>query len=225
MAHTRRPRRSLCWEGRRRGGPGALIDLSRCEVANTGAGNFMDVFHAVQSGFDTPPVGPPRVLETPSIERTADGWVGFNTNAPHQLEAFLRMIGRPDLADSGEFTMASSRIARVAEWNALVTGWTSEHTTDEIVALAVAHKVPVAPVCNGRTVAELDHVRRPPQPHRRSERSVPDAGPTVANPRERGRRQAAAAAGARAAERGRAATAMADERRAPSVGTRRTHLR
>lgn len=147
-----------CWQGRRRGGPGALVDLSLCEVANTGAANFMEVFHAVQFGADAEPSGPPRVLETPSIERTADGWVGFNTNAPHQIGSFLQMLGRPDLADSGEFAMAANRIARVTEWNALVSAWTTERTTDEIVALAVAHKVPVAPVCDGRTVAELDHV-------------------------------------------------------------------
>jgi crotonobetainyl-CoA:carnitine CoA-transferase CaiB-like acyl-CoA transferase len=147
-----------CWQGRRHGGRGALVDLSLAEVANNGAANFMDVFHAVQSGAGTEPAGPPRALETPSIERTADGWVGFNTNAPHQVGAFLRMIGRDDLADSGEFALAGSRLARVDEWNALVRGWTGVRTTAEVVDLAVAHKVPVAPVCDGRSVAMLDHV-------------------------------------------------------------------
>jgi crotonobetainyl-CoA:carnitine CoA-transferase CaiB-like acyl-CoA transferase len=147
-----------CWEGRRHGGRGALVDLSLAEVANNGAANFMDVFHAVQSGPDAEPAGPPRALETPSIERTADGWVGFNTNAPHQVGAFLRMIGRDDLAAGGEFTMVGDRLARVDEWNALVREWTGVRTTAEVVELAVAHKVPVAPVCDGRSVAMLDHV-------------------------------------------------------------------
>ncbi|QXC61642.1 CoA transferase [Aquihabitans sp. G128] len=145
-------------EGRHRGRGGALLDLSLAEVANIGGANFMDVFHAVQSGPGTEPQGPPRTLETPSIERTADGWVGFNTNAPHQITAFLRMIGRDDLADSGELTMAAQRVARIDEWQALVTAWTSQRTTAEVVALAVAHKVPVAPVCDGRSVAQLDTV-------------------------------------------------------------------
>jgi crotonobetainyl-CoA:carnitine CoA-transferase CaiB-like acyl-CoA transferase len=146
------------WRGRRSGGAGGLVDLAIAEVANTGAGNFMDVFHAVASGAAADPTTPPRAFETPSIERTADGWVGFNTNGPHQAVAFLRMMGRDDLADSGEWTMASSRLARIDEWQALVTAWTSVRTTDEIIAAAVAHHAPVAPVCNGRTVAELDHV-------------------------------------------------------------------
>lgn len=146
------------WRGRRTGGPGGLIDLSLAEVANTGAANFMDVFHAIGLGPDAAPVGPPRTFETPSIERTSDGWVGFNTNAPHQVTNFLRMIGRDDLADGGAWTMAANRIARIQEWQALIDGWVSVRTTDEVIAAAVAHQVPVAPVCNGRTVAQLDHV-------------------------------------------------------------------
>ena len=80
------------------------------------------------------------------------------------MTAFLRMMGRDDLADSGEWMMAASRIERIDEWQAMVTAWTSARTTDEIVAEAVAHHVPVAPVTDGRSVAELDHVvaRRTP---------------------------------------------------------------
>lgn len=147
------------WRGRRAGGDGALVDVSLAEVAYVGAANFMDVFLAVEHGPDHEASGPvPRAFETPSIERTADGWVGFNTNAPHQITGFLRMIGRDDLADSGEFMMVANRLSRRDEWQALVTAWTSTRTTAEIIEAAVAHNVPVAPVCNGRTVAELDQV-------------------------------------------------------------------
>jgi crotonobetainyl-CoA:carnitine CoA-transferase CaiB-like acyl-CoA transferase len=146
------------WRSRRWGGPGALVDVAVAEVANTGAANFMDLFHAIERGADAEPVVPPRAFETPSIERTADGWVGFNTNAPHQATAFLRMLGRDDLADRGEYAMASQRHAGIDEFQAMVTAWTSVRTTDEVIAAAVAHGVPVAPVCDGRSVAELDHV-------------------------------------------------------------------
>jgi len=146
------------WRARRQGGPGALVDVAVAEVANTGAANFMDLFHAIERGADAEPVVPPRAFESPSIERTADGWVGFNTNAPHQATAFLRMLGRDDLADRGEYAMASQRHARIDEFQAMVAAWTSVRTTDEVIAAAVAHGVPVAPVCDGRSVAELDHV-------------------------------------------------------------------
>ncbi len=68
------------------------------------------------------------------------------------------MIGRDDLADRGEFMLAGSRMSRIDEWQPLVTAWTSARTTDEIIEAALAHNVPVAPVCNGRAVVELDHV-------------------------------------------------------------------
>ena len=41
------------------------------------------------------------------------------------------------------------------EWNKIVRDWTTRHTTDEIVELASALRIPVAQVNNGRTV--LDH--------------------------------------------------------------------
>ncbi len=146
------------WRGRRAGGPGAFVDISLAEVANVGAANFMDVFHAIEPGVDGEPTTPPRVFETPSIERTLDGWVGFNTNAPHQIDGFLRMMGRDDLADSGEFSYSGSRMSRIDEWQPLVTAWTSVRTSDEIIEAALAHNVPVAPVCDGRAVVQLDHV-------------------------------------------------------------------
>ena len=146
------------WTGRRGGRPGGLIDFSQCELLHTAASNFMDVFHAIGNGPDADPVGPPRTLETPSIEPTADGWIGFNTNSPHHIAAFLRMIDRPDLAASGEFTMASARIARIDDWTALVREWTTRHTSAQIIRLAEKHGVPVAPVSDSAGVALLDQV-------------------------------------------------------------------
>jgi crotonobetainyl-CoA:carnitine CoA-transferase CaiB-like acyl-CoA transferase len=150
------------WHGRRRGGAGGLIDLSQAELLHAAASNYMDVFHAVahaeDGGADADPTGPPRSLETPSIEKSSDGWVGFNTNSPHQIAGFLNMMGRPDLAASGEYGTASKRIGRIAEWQQLVTAWTSRHTSAEIIALAEANGVPVAPVSDSRSVAELDQV-------------------------------------------------------------------
>jgi crotonobetainyl-CoA:carnitine CoA-transferase CaiB-like acyl-CoA transferase len=150
------------WAGRRRGGAGGLIDLSQAELLHAAASNYLDVFHAVaqadHGGADADPVGPPRTLETPSIERSSDGWVGFNTNSPHQITGFLTMIERPDLVASGEYGTAAKRIARIAEWQELVTAWTSRHTSAQIIALAEANGVPVAPVSDSASVAELDQV-------------------------------------------------------------------
>jgi crotonobetainyl-CoA:carnitine CoA-transferase CaiB-like acyl-CoA transferase len=147
------------WRGRAAGGPGGLVDLSLCEVQNVGASNYLDVFHAVANGPDAPPTGSIRSLELPSIERSKDGWVGFNTNSPHMIGGFLRMIGEDEEADSGAWMLPGSRAQQAERWHALSDGWLAEHTTDEIIEQAVIHGVPVAPVCDGQSVTELDHAQ------------------------------------------------------------------
>ena len=143
------------WRAARTHGRGLFVDLARCDVANLGACNFMDLMHAIGHGVDGEPVGPMRGWESPSIEPTSDGWVGFNTNSPHHFEAFLRMLERPDLIETGEFNMAAMRSERREEWNAVIHAWTRRHTTEQVIERAVAEGVPVAPVSNGRTVLEL----------------------------------------------------------------------
>ena len=145
------------WRGARAHGRGLFVDLARCDVANLGGCNFMDLMHAIGHGVDGAPVGPMRGWESPSIEPTADGWVGFNTNSPHHFEAFLRMLERPDLIETGEFNMAAMRSERREEWNEVIHAWTRRHTTEQVIERAVVEGVPVAPVSNGRTVLELDH--------------------------------------------------------------------
>ena len=81
-----RPRRRSVLAGAPRRRARRLVDLSLAEVGQHRRRNFMDVFLAMEPGVDAEPTDAPR-WETPSIERTADGWVGFNTNAPHQIGA------------------------------------------------------------------------------------------------------------------------------------------
>ena len=46
----------------------------------------------------SPPIkGATRTIETPSVEPTADGYVGFCTNSREQFHSFLLLIDRPDL--------------------------------------------------------------------------------------------------------------------------------
>ncbi len=140
-------------------GRGELIDVALCDVANLSGTIFSDMFASLQG---RPPVDarrPARSLETPSIEPTKDGWVGFNTNTRDQFESFCLLIERPDLLADGEFASLAVRLARWYEWNSLVRAWTSSHSTEEIVDRAAALRIPVAPVTDGRSVLELDHAR------------------------------------------------------------------
>jgi len=138
--------------GARRTGRGTHIDVSQLEAMTIATNLFVDLMYSL---FGRPAVsGPARNLELPSIEPTADGWVGFNTNAAQQFHDFCVMIERPDLLDDPEMSGIGGRSAHADEWTKIIHEWTTQHTTDEIVELASLLRIPVAPVCNGRTVLE-----------------------------------------------------------------------
>ena len=83
----------------RHGGPGELVDLSMSEVANTTGTTAADLMDSLRGRPN--PATPGRSFETPSIEPTSDGYVGFNTNTRTQFDSFLLMIERPDLIEDG----------------------------------------------------------------------------------------------------------------------------
>ncbi len=133
-------------------GEGAVIDLSVAEVCNLTMTMFADLYHQLEGRPELTTV--PWSLETPSIEPTIDGYVGFNTNTRQQLEDFCALIGRLDVVD--EYAYLPSRTKRWDAWNELVHAYTTQHTTAEIVELASSLRIPVAPVCDGRTVLDQD---------------------------------------------------------------------
>ncbi|MGH0030946.1 MAG: CaiB/BaiF CoA transferase family protein [Myxococcota bacterium] len=97
-------------------------------------------------------------FETPSIEPTRDGFVGFTTYSAQQMSDFLLMIGRPELQGTGEFDQVAQRLARLEEWESIVHAWTREHTTEEIIEQAQLLRIPVAPIQNGDTVRRHEQV-------------------------------------------------------------------
>jgi len=139
-------------------GHGEHVDFSILEVMTIAGTNYMDLVHRLLGGGAV--AGRlPQTLETPSIEPSADGWVGFCTNSRQQFSDFLLLIERPDLQDDEQLAQVVGRMARLDEWSEIVHAWTRRHTTDEIVERAALLRIPVAPVCNGDTVRHHEHLR------------------------------------------------------------------
>jgi crotonobetainyl-CoA:carnitine CoA-transferase CaiB-like acyl-CoA transferase len=138
----------------RRSGHGELIDFSLHECLTIAGNSYADLMQRLSG---QPLKIPHRTVEIPSIEPTADGWVGFNTNSRAQYQAFLTLIERPDLLTDAELASVAGRKARMDEWNELVRAWTRRHPTMEIVARAAKLRIPVAPVCDGRSVLGQEH--------------------------------------------------------------------
>jgi crotonobetainyl-CoA:carnitine CoA-transferase CaiB-like acyl-CoA transferase len=97
--------------------------------------------------------------ETPSIEPTRDGWVGFNTNTRQQFDDFVAMIGHPELSVDDKWARFDYRDEHVAEWNEFVHPWTRAHATEEIVELASLFRIPVGPVRDGATAVDNEQLQ------------------------------------------------------------------
>jgi len=137
-------------------GHGEHIDLSLQEVTALATNCYVDLMWGI---LGRPPVvGVLPNLESPSIEPTRDSFVGFTTYSAQQMSDFLLMIERGDLRDSGEFDQFSQRLGRLEEWEKIVHTYTQAHTTAEIVETAQMLRIPVAPICNGKTVLEHEQL-------------------------------------------------------------------
>lgn len=144
----------------RRTGHGEHVDFSLLELMTIAGTNYMDLVHRMLGGGDLDPQAPlPMTQETPSIEPTADGYVGFCTNSRQQFSDFLLLIERSDLEDDAALAQFAGRMARFDEWNEIVHAWTRRHTTAEIVERASLLRIPVAPLCNGDSVRDHPQIR------------------------------------------------------------------
>ena len=173
-------------------GHGEHIDFSLHAVTALVTNCFIDLMWGI---LGRPPVvGSLPNLETPSIEPTLDGFVGFTTYSAQQMADFLLMIERTDLRESGEFSQFAQRLGRLEEWESIVHAYTRAHETDALIELAQTLRIPVAPICNGRTVLDQPQIRareifvldgsgdfqRPLPPYRFDGERLPLSGPAPA---------------------------------------------
>jgi crotonobetainyl-CoA:carnitine CoA-transferase CaiB-like acyl-CoA transferase len=141
----------------RASGHGEHVDVSLQEAMALATTTYADLAWSLMGRGKPPFAG--QSIETPSIEPTADGFVGFNTNTEQQFSDFLLMIERPDLREAHEFDSVAQRLTRLAEWESIVHAWTRRHTTAEIIEQAALLRIPVSPVCSGETVLEHEHLK------------------------------------------------------------------
>ncbi len=140
----------------RRTGVGEHVDLSVTEAMSIAGSILGDTAHHCFGRPDL--VTPARATETPSIERAADGFVGFNTNTPPQLQGFLVLIERPDLLDDDRFAGLAGRYFYRDEWQEIIDAYMPRHPVAEIVETAAALRIPVAPVLDGKSVVGNEHL-------------------------------------------------------------------
>jgi crotonobetainyl-CoA:carnitine CoA-transferase CaiB-like acyl-CoA transferase len=145
------------WRQTRQTGRGEHIDVALLECMAMTMNTFTSVFADFLGWPDMR--GPARTIEMPSVEPTADGYVGFCTITAQQFQDFLVLIERPDLLDDRDLANAISRARRMHEFLGIIHDWTTKRTRDEIIELATLMRIPVAPIGNGETLPTFDHFR------------------------------------------------------------------
>ncbi len=133
--------------GRKRGGPGQHVDLSAQEaLASVGRQEL-----AFYVGAKMPPTRQKgRKIRGGILYPSKDGFVCLWAG-PFR-DKLVAMMGNPDWANTEIFQNPNLLSGHMDEFNALVTAWTTEHTSSEIEKIAIQFGVPCSPI---RTVQEV----------------------------------------------------------------------
>lgn len=135
-------------------GQGVTLDVSLLEAGSV----TMHAFVTLDARFRETAKKAARTTQIPSIEPTADGYVGFSTITAQQFTDFLLMVGRPDLAADESLLDPEVRQRRRDQVVGAIRDWTTRRSTAEIIATATAYRIPVAPIGNGANLPEVDHL-------------------------------------------------------------------
>jgi len=135
-------------------GRGDRVDVSKLEAITPTFTNVGSVWGQMSGRWDVP-----MSEDVPSIEPTADGWIGFCLFTPQQWSDFALLIERPDLAGDESLHHMVARHARAAEIRAIVRAYTRAHSTAELLLRSELLRVPAAPIGHGASLPGMDHFR------------------------------------------------------------------
>src|SRR5215217_7538116 len=135
------------------GAPGGHLDLSMLEAIT-----LMQSSEWLHSQLlQRPPVR--RSVEVPSIEPAKDGYVGISMVTGQQWLDFAAMV------DCQEFIEIEQLRFQIGRWDyrdwirERIDPWLRERTVSEVVELGQLFRLPVAPLGNGSTIPDMDHLR------------------------------------------------------------------
>lgn len=144
----------VAWRAARQSGRGQHVDVSMLETMILCFQPYQYIQGQMQPGQQMPVM-----VEVPSIEPAKDGMIGFSTQTSQQWHALCVMVEQPEWVSDESLCLGHERFLRREELLPKIQEWTRAHTIDEIVALCIELRIPVAPIGNGRTVLETEHMR------------------------------------------------------------------
>jgi formyl-CoA transferase len=79
--------------------------------------------------------------------RTSDGrWVAISSSSEGIAKRVLRIIGGEEMADDPRFATNTTRLAHIAELDAMVAEWIAARTRDDVLAIFAKAEAAIAPV-------------------------------------------------------------------------------
>jgi crotonobetainyl-CoA:carnitine CoA-transferase CaiB-like acyl-CoA transferase len=138
----------------RRSGCGELVDVAMLDCMAVTMVTYPSVFASFAGWPDS--VGTGRTIEVPSIEPTRDGYFVVTTNSAQQFQDFLLMIERPDLLSDPDLPQVAKRFRRREEFLSAVHGYTTQHTTKEVLEDAALYRIPAGPLLDGSSMTQFE---------------------------------------------------------------------
>jgi CoA:oxalate CoA-transferase len=133
---------------RERTGKGRVVEVTMQDAVYASLASNLGMLHA--RGGETPPRTGNRhggLGIAPYNAYTAtDGYVVINAPGDQHFRSILDVMGRSDLKHHPDFATRGARVANMAQVDALLESWTSQHAKDEIAEKLLAAAVPCAPV-------------------------------------------------------------------------------
>ena len=135
------------------GGFGGHLDMSMLEAIT-----LMQSSEWLHSQLlKVPPIR--RSVEVPSIEETSDGYVGISMVTGQQWLDFAAMVDCPELTEIPDLRFQIGRWD-YRDWiRERIGPWMRERTVDEVVEIGQLFRLPIAPLGNGSTIPQMDHLR------------------------------------------------------------------
>src|SRR5262245_32038672 len=139
-------------------GRGQVVDVALYEAVFNCMESLIpeySAFGAVReaSGSALPGIAPTNAY------RCRDGYVLIAGNGDSIFRRLMDVIGRPDLGAAPDLASNSGRVARVAELDAAIGGWTSTRSISEVLAAMEEAHVPAGRIYTAKDIAEDPHYR------------------------------------------------------------------
>ncbi|MEM9176114.1 MAG: CoA transferase [Myxococcota bacterium] len=144
---------AIAWRSARQSGRGRHADVSMLETMILCFQPYQFIHGQMRPGEPFPVM-----VEVPSIEPALDGMIGFSTQTSQQWHDLCVMVERPEWVTDDSLCLGQERYKRREELLSRIQSWTRAHSIDEIVELCIQLRIPVAPIGNGKTVLETDHM-------------------------------------------------------------------